>query len=54
MDAQTSGWLLLAVPRENESALLAALREEQTPAAAVIGRVVAGAPGRIRVARKLG
>ena len=54
VDAQTSGGLLLAVPRENEAALLAALREEQTPAAAVIGRVVAGAPGRIRVVRKLG
>jgi selenide,water dikinase len=54
VDAQTSGGLLLAVPRENEAALLAALREEQTPAAAVIGRVVAGVPGHIRVARKLG
>ena len=51
VDAQTSGGLLLAVPSENEAALLAALREEHTPAVAVIGRVVAGNPGRIRVTR---
>jgi selenide,water dikinase len=53
VDAQTSGGLLLAVPSENEAALLAALKEERTPAAAVIGRVVAGSPGQIRVSRKL-
>jgi selenide, water dikinase len=54
VDAQTSGGLLLAVPVEHEAALLAALREERTPAAAVIGRVVAGKPGKIRVTRQLG
>jgi selenide,water dikinase len=54
VDAQTSGGLLLAVSAENEAALLAALREERTPAAAVIGRVVAGKPGEVRVTRKLG
>ena len=53
VDAQTSGGLLLAVPRENEAALLAALREEHTPAAAVIGRIVTGPPGKIRVERQL-
>jgi selenium donor protein len=53
VDAQTSGGLLLAVPADHEAALLAALREERTPAAAVIGRVVAGKPGHIRVLRKL-
>jgi selenide,water dikinase len=53
-DAQTSGGLLLAVPAENEAALLAALQEERTPAVAVIGRVVAGTPGHIRVQRQLG
>jgi selenide,water dikinase len=53
VDAQTSGGLLLAVPAENEAALLAALREEHTPAAAVIGRVVAGSPGQLRVTRTL-
>jgi selenide,water dikinase len=54
VDAQTSGGLLLAVPPEHEAALLAALREERTPAAAVIGRIVSGNPGNIRVARQLG
>jgi selenide, water dikinase len=49
VDAQTSGGLLLAVPAENEAALLAALKEERTPAAVVIGRVVAGKPGRLKV-----
>jgi len=53
VDAQTSGGLLLAVPPENEAALLAALREAGTPAAAVIGRLTAGPPGRVRVARTL-
>jgi selenium donor protein len=53
VDAQTSGGLLLAVPAENEATLVAALKEERTPEAAVIGRVVAGDPGRIRVARQL-
>jgi selenide,water dikinase len=54
VDAQTSGGLLLAVPPEHEASLLAALREEQTPVAAVIGRIVAGKPGTIRVTRRLG
>jgi selenide,water dikinase len=54
VDAQTSGGLLLAVPPEHEAALLAALREEATPAAVVIGRIVRGNPGTIRVNRKLG
>jgi selenide,water dikinase len=53
VDAQTSGGLLLAVPRENETALLEALREAETPAAAVIGRLVAGPAGHIRVTRRL-
>ena len=53
VDAQTSGGLLLAVPAEREAALLVALGEEATPAAAVVGRVVDGPAGRIRVARRL-
>jgi selenide, water dikinase len=53
VDAQTSGGLLLAVPAEKEATLLAALQEELTPAAAVIGRVVAGKPGHVRVTRHL-
>ncbi len=52
-DAQTSGGLLLAVPPENEAALLAGLRAEKTPAAATIGRLTPGPAGRIRVVRSL-
>jgi selenide,water dikinase len=52
VDAQTSGGLLLAVPAENEAALLEALREERTPVAAVIGRLIAGPPGRVQVTRR--
>ncbi len=48
-DAQTSGGLLIAVAPERADALVAALGREKTPAAAVIGRVVAGAAGRIAV-----
>jgi len=53
VDAQTSGGLLLAVPPENEAALLAALRQAETPATAVIGRLTEGPAGRVRVTRKL-
>ena len=52
VDAQTSGGLLLAVPPENQAALIAALHQEQTPAAAIVGRIVAGRAGRIRVTRQ--
>ena len=48
-DAQTSGGLLIAVAADRADALRAALDREGTPARAVIGRVVAGAAGRIRV-----
>jgi selenide,water dikinase len=54
VDAQTSGGLLLAVPYENEAALLAALREEQTPVAAVVGRIKGGPAGHVRVIRQPG
>jgi selenide,water dikinase len=49
-DAQTSGGLLIAVAPERADALVAALRAQRTPAAAVIGRVTAGADGAIAVA----
>ena len=49
-DAQTSGGLLMAVAADRADALIAALRKEGTPAAAVIGRVIAGPPGHITVA----
>jgi selenide,water dikinase len=48
-DAQTSGGLLIAVAAERVDALVAALGHEGTPAADVIGRVVAGKPGAIAV-----
>ena len=53
VDAQTSGGLLLAVPPENVEALLDALRDEATPASAIVGRLTAGPAGQIRVARSL-
>jgi selenide,water dikinase len=53
VDAQTSGGLLLVVPSENEAALLAGLREERTPAAAVIGRITPGPVGHIQVRSRL-
>ena len=48
-DAQTSGGLLGAVPADAVDALLADLRAAGTPAAAVIGDVVAEHPGRIAI-----
>ncbi len=49
-DAQTSGGLLIALPETQVPALRTALERERAPAAAAIGRVVAGPPGRIAVA----
>jgi len=48
-DAQTSGGLLIAVTPDRCAALVAALEREHAPAAAVIGRVTAGPPGRVAV-----
>lgn len=48
-DAITSGGLLIAVPEEHLSPLLRQLATAQTPAAAVIGRVRKGQPGRIAI-----
>ncbi len=48
-DAQTSGGLLLAVPALHTEALIAALRAEGTPAAAVIGTLTEEHPGRVRL-----
>ena len=48
-DAQTSGGLLIAVDPAAEAALVEGLRRRGTPASAVIGRTVAGEPGRITV-----
>lgn len=49
VDAQTSGGLLLAVPEARVEALTAELRAAGTLSQAVIGQVVAGAPGQIAV-----
>jgi len=49
-DAQTSGGLLLAVAADRLAGLVAALRAEGTPAAAVIGTLTPE-PGRLRVER---
>jgi selenide,water dikinase len=38
-DAQTSGGLVLCVPEEQVDAVVASLRQRETPTAAVIGRV---------------
>jgi len=48
-DAQTSGGLLLAVAPARLDALLAGLKQEQTMAASVVGRLVEGARGAIAV-----
>ena len=48
-DAQTSGGLLLCVRPEAKDRLLEALKKRGTLAAAVVGAVTEGEPGRIRV-----
>lgn len=48
-DAQTSGGLLLSVPRKNLDAVLKLLKRFNTPCAAVIGRMVRSAKPRIKV-----
>lgn len=48
-DAITSGGLLLSVPESRLDHLLQALKEKETPAQAVIGRVEAGTAGKIAV-----
>ena len=48
-DAQTSGGLLIAVPQDMESSLIAELERNHTPARAVIGELVPGEPGSIEV-----
>jgi len=52
-DAQTSGGLLIAVAADYADRLLAALRREQTPAAARVGEITSNA-GRVEVLRSGG
>ncbi|HWQ69584.1 MAG TPA: selenide, water dikinase SelD, partial [Patescibacteria group bacterium] len=48
-DAQTSGGLLIAVPKDKTAALIQRLRERETPAAALIGEIIEDPDGRIWV-----
>jgi selenide, water dikinase len=48
-DAQTSGGLLIALPADQAEPLLTALRENGVCAAAIVGEVTAGTPGKIQV-----
>jgi selenide,water dikinase len=48
-DAQTSGGLLLTIPRERVALLVAELAARGTAAQAIIGDIVAGEPGRVFV-----
>jgi len=48
-DAQTSGGLLLCVPRKNEKAVMKLLEKAETLSAAVIGGIVRAGKSRIRV-----
>jgi selenide,water dikinase len=50
-DAQTSGGLLIAVPQDKLDALLSALSTRGVKTRAVIGEVLAGEAGRIRITR---
>ncbi len=49
LDAQTSGGLLIAVPRQSAEEMLARLREAGVEAACVIGRVLGPGEGRIHL-----
>lgn len=48
-DAQTSGWLLIAVPKEMTATLIQRLQAHRAPAAALIGEVIEDPDGRIWV-----
>jgi len=50
-DAQTSGGLLLSVPRKNLDTVLKLLKRLDTPCAAIIGRIVRSTKPKIRVSR---
>ena len=51
-DAVTSGGLLLAVPEERVDLLIKRLEMYKTPAAAVVGRIQKGEPGKIAVSSR--
>lgn len=51
-DAQTSGGLLISVPAEQADRLVSELHENQVAAAAVIGCIEAGEPGKLSVSAR--
>jgi selenide,water dikinase len=48
-DPQTSGGLLISVPPQKAEGLVAALREKGERASTIVGEVVEGPPGRLRI-----
>jgi selenide,water dikinase len=48
-DPQTSGGLLISLPPEKAEGLAAALKEKGEKASAIVGEVVEGPPGRLRI-----
>jgi selenide,water dikinase len=48
-DPQTSGGLLISIPPEKAEGLVTALKEEGGKASAIVGEVVEGPPGRLRI-----
>ena len=53
-DAQTSGGLLIAVPRDRADRLIGELQRRQAAAAAIVGEVITGMPGHIEVVANQG
>jgi selenide,water dikinase len=48
-DPQTSGGLLISLPSEKAEGLVAALKEKGERISAIVGEVVEGPPGRLRI-----
>ncbi len=48
-DAQTSGGLLISVPREKSDTLITLLQKKKTPCASIVGEVTSAHPGQIRI-----
>ena len=48
-DAQTSGGLLISVPRERRDELISELKSAGVPTTAIVGEITDGPPGRVHV-----